>query len=310
MSTQDLFSRGEAFSQRLGSFERPLLMVAHHDDEVPVAGLLQRMGPATRVVWTTNSDGLYFQSDLAPADYAEVRKAEGVRSTGLVGIPASGTTCLDFSEVEIYRRMSALHAGTRSVAEVRPFFDEIRAAVRDVVLDIRPDVVVTLAWQGGQPEHDLTHFFTMLALRDLVAETGRRAAFYHFPAYEYTILLAMRFHPLYRGERLRIRLTPEELARKHEMIAAYPSQEILFTRFRQLFRYLLRPLGLLTGGPRSTDDFLSVEEFGPVPAGLDYAAPPHLLDFFTYMFDDFEGVPVTFSGSVRPLVRSFLDTPD
>ncbi|HUU03395.1 MAG TPA: PIG-L family deacetylase [Myxococcota bacterium] len=302
---KDAYRRGEEFSQRLASFKRPLYLMAHHDDEMPTAGLLQRLGPETRVVWVTNSDGLYFESDMQPAAYGEVRKLEGLRSVGMVGIPKQQTRCLDFSEVEIYRRLSELYSGKSSIEDLRPFFGRIREAVRKVVLEIEPDAVFTLAWQGGQPEHDLTHFFCARALDDLERRTGRRAAFFQLPAYEYTILVAMRFNPLYRGVRIRLRLDARELDNKLKMVAAYPSQVRLFGDFKKLFRYLVGPLGLLSGGPTSADEFMAIEEFGPVPE-IDYTRKPHRLDYLSYMFDDFEGVPVTFSRSVLPVVRAFL----
>ncbi|NOZ00626.1 MAG: hypothetical protein GXP54_01895 [Deltaproteobacteria bacterium] len=306
MPKKDPYRLGEEFTQKLTEFQRPLFLLAHHDDEIPTAGLLQRLAPRLNVVWVTNSDGLYFESDLTPPEYAEVRKAEGIRSVGIGGVDESRTRCLDFSEVEIYRLLSRLHSGDAKIEEARPFFDKIRTAVHETVFDLRPDAVFTLAWQGGQPEHDLTHFFTMLALRDLEHETGQKAAFFHCPAYEYTILVAMRFHPMYRGRRIRLRLDDSELATKMEMVQAYPSQVRLFDDFRKVFKWVAGPIGLLTGGARNMEDFLAVEEFGPVPEGLDYAARPHIIDRCTYMFDDFEGVPVTFRRSVRPIVKAFV----
>jgi hypothetical protein len=192
--------------------------------------------------------------------------------------------------------------------QARPFFQAIRDRVRDTVLALKPDAVFTLAWQGGQPEHDLTHFFTMLALKDLEAATGKRPEFFHMPAYEYTILVAMRFHPLYRGTRIRLRLTADELANKMQMMQAYPSQIRLFTDFSKVFG-IIGKMGYLTGGPKNAEQFVTIEEFGPVPEGLDYTAKPHLFDYFTYMFDDFEGVPVRFLTSVRPIVAAFLANP-
>ncbi len=302
---KDAYRRGEEFSQRLASFKRPLYLMAHHDDEMPSAGLLQRMGPETRIVWVTNSDGLYFESDMQPAAYGEVRKKEGLRSVGVIGIPEQQTRCLDFSEVEIYSWLAELYSGKSSIAKARPYFEQIRRAVSEAVLEINPDAVFTLAWQGGQPEHDLTHFFCARALDDLERRTGRRAAFFHLPAYEYTILVAMRFNPLYRGVRIRLRLDARELDNKLKMVAAYPSQVRLFGDFKKLFRYLVGPLGLLSGGPTSADEFMAIEEFGPVPE-IDYTRKPHRLDYLSYMFDEFEGVPVTFSRSVLPVVRAFL----
>ena len=296
---------GDAFCERLASFQRPLYLLAHHDDELQCAGVLQRLGPRTQVVWMTNSDGLYTESKLTPPEYGELRKAEGLKSVGTLGIPASNTRCLDFSEVEIYRRMAWLYSGEKTMAELKPWFQEMRDAVRKAVFDLKPDMVFTQAWQGGQPEHDLVHFFTVLAVRDFMRETGAKVELYQMPAYEYTILISMRFHPMYKGPRLRIRLTPAELQKKLEMTQAYPSQVRLFEDFRKVFK-VIGWFGLLIGGPRTAEDFMSVEEFGPVPDGIDYAAKPHAFEYFTYMFDDFEGTKVTFLKSIRPIVQAFL----
>ncbi|MCZ7584130.1 MAG: PIG-L family deacetylase [Deltaproteobacteria bacterium] len=199
MVKTDAYRRGEAFSAHAGSYKRPLFLIAHQDDELGYAGLIQRLGPKTRFVWLTNGDGLYFESDLTPPEYAEVRKAEAVNAVGVLGISAAHTACLDFSEADIYRRLSQLHAGTTAMPEQMPFFTTIRDAVRKTIFEMRPDIVFTCAYQGGHPEHDLTHFFTRRALDDYARETGIAVPFFHLPEYEYTILLAFRFHPLYRA---------------------------------------------------------------------------------------------------------------
>jgi LmbE family N-acetylglucosaminyl deacetylase len=308
VARNDPYAAGQDFCATLDRYRRPLFLLAHHDDEIPTAGLLQRLPAGKRVLWVTNSDGLYFESDRTPEDYGKLRQAEGMRSVAHAGVGEAAVTNLGFSEVEIYRRMAWLHAKNKSVAEVRPFFQQIRDRVREAVLDYRPDAVFTLAWQGGQPEHDLTHFFAKLALDDLAKATGTRPDFFHMPAYEYTILVAMRFHPLYRGPRIRLRISEAELKAKMAMMECYPSQVRLFTDFRKVFGWVGK-LGWVTGGPKTAEQYVSIEEFGPVPADLDYTAKPHLFDYFTYMFDDFEGTPVTFKTSVRPLVADFVRDP-
>jgi len=300
------YNRGDDFSVQSKKYHRPLYLMAHHDDEVATAGLLQRLGSNTRVVWVTNSDGLYYESKLAPEKYAAVRQAEGIESVGVIGIPPSHARCLAFSEIEIYRRLSELHSGVSTIEDVRLFFNEIKDAIQKVVFEIQPDAVFTLAWQGGQPEHDLIHFFTRLALEELEEQTGAKPDFFHCPAYEYTILIALRFHPLYPGSRIRLRLNSEELFKKLQMVKAYPSQVRLFEKFRRVFNLFGMSIGRVLGASRTPEEFLSVEEFGPVPEDLDYTARPHLLDFFTYMFDDFQGTPVTFTKSVLPIVKAFL----
>jgi len=303
--SKEAFRLGDEFCRRLPSFQRPVIVLAHHDDEISTAGLLQRLGPRTKAVHTTNSDGLYYESTLTPPAYSEVRIAEGFRSMALLGIPPEGVTNLGFSEVEIYRRFAWLYAGEKTIDEVKPFFQEIRDAVRDTLFALKPDVVLTQAWQGGQPEHDLTHFFTMLAVRDLARETGVPVPLYQLPAYEYTVAIAFRFHPLYRGTRLRIRLTPEELAMKLRLTEVYASQARGFATFRKVVNAVAF-IGVPFGGPRTLEQLMSVEELGPVPADLDYTRKPHRFDALTYMFDDFEGTRVTFTRSVRPVVQAFL----
>lgn len=305
MLLQSAYRLGDEFTARAKHFRQPLFLLAHQDDELNYAGLISRLGPRTKFGWVTNGDGLYKESALTPEAYGELRMAEAVASIGAAGVPPGNAVFLKFSELEIYRRMADLYAGRGSMSDHRAFFDEMRVAVRRTVFAIEPDVVFVCAYQGGQPEHDLAHFFTMLALRDLARERGVRAEFFQLPEYEYTILLAMRFHPLYPGVRYRIRITPAELAIKNAMVAAYPSQVRLFDDFRKVFERIGK-VGRLVGGPATAEEYLSVEEFGPVPERLDYTAKPHLHDWFTYMFDDYEGTPVTFTRSVLPVVRAFL----
>jgi LmbE family N-acetylglucosaminyl deacetylase len=304
--SREAFRLGDELTARIPSFSRPIYVVAHHDDEIPTAGLLQRLGPRTRVVFVTNSDGLYFESQLKPPEYGELRKAEGFRSLATIGLPPENVVNCDFSEVEIYRRMAWLYSGAKTVADVKPFFQEMRDSVRKAVFEARPDVVFTQAWQGGQPEHDLAHFFAVLAVRDYCREAGVKVEVFHLPAYEYTILVAMRFHPLYKGVRVRLRLTPEEYANKLKMLEAYPSQVRLFGDFRKVFRWV-SPFWRPFGGPATMEDMLRTEELGPVPDGIDYTRSTHWFDFCDYMFDDFEGTKVTFKRSVRPIVQAFLE---
>ncbi|MFA6033194.1 MAG: PIG-L family deacetylase [Myxococcota bacterium] len=305
MFTTEAYRRGERFKAGSCGYRKPLFLIAHQDDELNYGGLIQRLGPATEFVWITNGDGLYFETKLTPEAYGELRMAEAVKAVGAVGIPEANTSFLKFSEIEIYRRMSELYSGKSDMSGNREYFDGMRRSVREALFRAAPDIVFTCAWQGGHPEHDLAHFFTALAVKDYVKETGKNVEFFHLPEYEYTILLAMRFHPLYRGERYRIRLTPEELSGKMRIIDAYPSQVRLFDEFRKVFGYI-GLAGHVTGGPKNAEEYLSSEEFGPVPAGIDYTRKPHLFDYFTYMFDDFEGVPVTFTRSILPIVKAFV----
>lgn len=285
-------------------YKRPLLIVAHQDDELNYAGLIQRLGSDTRIIWVTNGDGLYFEMNIPPHEYSKIRQEEAIKAASIIDLKEENLRCLQFSEVEIYRRFAELYQNPPSIQSHKRFFEEIKESIKKMVYEIEPDIIITDAWQGGHPEHDLTHFLTFCAIRDYEKEKSKRIDFIHIPEYEYTILLAMRFHPLYRGEIYRIFLTSAELEKKREIIEAYSSQRRLFSKFERLFTYI-GYIGRITGGPRSALEYLSIEEFGPVPR-IDYTRKPHITDYLTYMFDDFEGRPLTFSRSILPIIKEFI----
>ena len=295
----------EEFIQAYDRMERPLAVLAHQDDEVPFGGTLAHAGDRGRIVWVTNGDGLYFETDVAPRQYATIRKSEALKSAAALGITADRTECLDFSEVEIYRRLSYVTQAADAATLLRPFFQKMIDAIRDRIFAYRPQVVFTPAYQGGNPEHDLTHYFTRLALDDYQKQTGETVPLIHVPMYEYIILVALRFNPFYRGLRWRYRLNENEMRAKRNMLEAYPSQVNLFRGFEKIANATGK-LAVLTGGKAVTaEEFLGQEEFGPVPEDWDYLKNPHTFDRANYIGDHFAGIPVSFDKSIRPIVASF-----
>ena len=295
----------DAFIDALDRCERPVAMLAHQDDEVAFGGTLARCADRARIVWVTNGDGMYFETDVSPKQYGEIRKAETLKSAAAVGITAKQTECLDFSEVEIYRRLSYVTLNPEAVIWLRPWFTKMIDAIRDRVFALRPQALFVCAYQGGNPEHDLTHYFTRLALDDYEKETGETVPLVQVPMYEYIVAVALRFNPFYPGLRWRYRLREEDFAKKRRMYDAYPSQTDLFEKFQAI----IQGVGLLTlatSGRRLTiEQYLGVEEYGPVSANWDYLKNPHNLDSANYIGDHFAGIPVSFDASVRPIVASF-----
>ena len=284
-------------------WERPLFVIAHQDDELGYGGLIQRLGPKTRFIWVTNGDGLYFLDKVTPEEYGKIRMQEAINAVGAVGIPEKNTQCLEFSEVEIYRHMSFLYKDPDSFEKYRPFWENIRNSVKEAIFDAKPDAVFTGAWQGGHPEHDLTHFFTRLAVDEYEKETGKALPFFHLPEYEYTILIAFRFHPLYKGRKLKFKLTEEEVEGKKRIMDSYPSQYRLFEKFESVLGKVSWVSGLF-GGPKSANEYLSEEHFGPVPKELDYSKSTHIFEAANYIGDDFEGTPIGFARCIRPIVQA------
>jgi len=285
--------------------ERPLISVAHQDDELGYSGLIQRIGPKARFFFMTNGDGLAPGLGEDPIKYAEMRKAECVNALGSLGIPADHVRCLDFSEIEIYAHMARFTDEPGRAREAIEFFGRIRTALSEAVAALKPDLVFLAAFQGGHPEHDLSHFFTALALGDLARRTGEEVPLFHFPEYELTILLPMRFRPWYPGNRITLRLTEEEMENKLAMAAHYPSQEGLFRKFEMVANTLTLPFRLTRRG-KGGRSFFSKEVISQVPADFDYSRPPYTIDFFNYMFEDFEGTPISFKRCIQPIVGHFL----
>ena len=285
--------------------ERPVTIVAHQDDEVTFSGMLSRAGKKMKICWVTNGDGLYFQPNVSPAEYGKIRMAEAIESAKAVGIPKKNTTCLAYSEVDIYKHFMHLSDNTEAIRWVKEFFQPIADDVRDYVFKTRPQVVFTCAYQGGNPEHDVTHYLTRIAVDAYEKETGETVPFIHVPMYEYVILVALRFNPFYRGLRWRYELRDQEKANKRAQFDAYPSQEEVFSGFRKVIG-ALGWLGYLKNGRKMTpESYLAVEEFGPVPEDWDYLANPHRFDWANYIGDHFGKTPVTWERSIKPIVQAF-----
>lgn len=287
---------------------RPLFIFAHQDDETVLAGIIRRIiGEDERgsFVWWTNGDGLAPGSGMSPAAYAKVRIAEAEEALRRLGGSAKRKVDIESSEIENYRRLTHVAENGRSRDRAFEYFlaeaDKVERAVRDA----DPDRVFLLAWQGGHPEHDLTHLMTARAVRKLRSETGRAIPIVQVPAYEYVIACAMRFKPWFTGDRRRIELGPEELEAKRNVFGAYPSQAALFNKFESVVR-ALGWASLIKGKRITTEQYLSVEELGVVDPALDYAKSTHRLDRLNYMLDDFEGTPIRFSTMLRPIAELLL----
>lgn len=298
-------TRQENLSRVLAQAQRPLVVLAHQDDELGCTGVLQRTSDRVTVIFMTNGDGLAPAEGEDPRVYAELRRKEALGSLRAAGIAADSVRFLGHSEIEIYRHMALLTRQPTNRPSVVDFFKPIHESIAQAIAEVRPDVVFTVAFQGGHPEHDLAHFFTAHSLRTIAGTHSIPIPpLYQFPEYELTILIPMRFRPWYRGEILWVELTEEELVRKRAMVDCYPSQKGLVRRFERVVSLLTFPRRLILREDTQRS-FFGREQLSPVGPSLDYRTPPYRIDFFNYMFEDFEGVPITFKRCIRPIVAAF-----
>lgn len=286
----------------------PLFIFAHQDDETVLAGAIRRIagdGRRGRFVWWTNGDGLAPEARMDPVEYAKIRIAEA--STAVVALGGSTDRKVDLasSEIENYRRFTHVAMGGAVGDAALEYFRGEALRVERAVRDANPDRVFLLAWQGGHPEHDLTHVMTVRAIRRLREETGRPIPIVQCPAYEYVIACALRFKPWFQGDRRRIVLDEQERRAKRTVFECYPSQRALFAKFERVVA-ATGYLGLLRGRRISTEDYLGTEELGVVDPDLDYLRSTHRVEALNYMFDDFEGIKIRFDTMIRPIVRDVL----
>ena len=278
---------------------RVLFFFAHQDDELPYGGLIQRAPAGSRFLWLTNGDGIADELKMEPAEYAAARQLETMAALRTVGVERDRLTLLGHSEKVIYRQFLAVASRPH---EALPFFLRLSAQVTAEFQAARPDVVFTLAWQGGHPEHDLVHLLARAACATL---PGTRL--FELPEYELANLVPLRFPPWHLGPVYELKLTPEEMAGKQRMRNCYPTQARILRQFTCLIR-TVGLLGIVTAGrPLGIKEYLGVETFGPVPEKREYTASPHGLDSLDYVGDDCDGVPISYVRMIAPIARALVE---
>ena len=233
----------DALSSLLGA---SLIVLAHPDDEcVAYGALLQRMADPTVLFLTDGAprDPYFWERYGSREAYASLRQQEARQALAQVGV----------------RRVQFVAAncnGSAAASEVlvdQELFRRLPAAWRELsgaIERLRPQALLTLAYEGGHPDHDSCNLLVSLASRT-----------FELPAWEAPIYSRARHSDSGRpqpqrfiqenGTEVDIRPTPAEVERKREMWRTYSSQGD-FLRF-------FSP---------------EVETVRPLPA-YDYSQPPH-----------------------------------
>ena len=288
-------------SELFADGRRHPVLLAHHDDELPYAGLIARMGPNVRVVWLTNSDGLAHEDGMAPEAYAQARWEESVTALAHLGVGEEKLLSFWHSEYELYDLFAKMGAGELNGQVPKRFFemaDQVEADARA----FEPDVVWTLAYQGGHPEHDLMHLYAARFVRRYREETGKELPFYELPAYE-LIVVPLRFKPWRRAPFHEIWLSEDEREAKGKMLESYPTQARIIGDFRKIVT-LYGKLSWLRLRPFTFAEYGNRETFAPVPDDRDYGRSTHLSPKLDYMFDDYQKRPIRFDKAIAPIARA------
>lgn len=245
--------KGEALKKICLDNEPPpdtLVVIAHPDDEViGLGGRLRHLKDASFIHVT----------DGAPEDmndaiacgfktrraYAEERRNELFSALALASIDPAQCFEAGFADQESSHDLP-----------------EVAERLYVLIKAIAPEAVMTLAYEGGHPDHDSTSFGVHAACAMIEAGGGKAPEIIEFPLYhsksgEMAILEFLTS----RNDEITLVLSEEERETKKLMISRFKTQKRILSPFP-----------------------LSFERFRLAPA-YDFAAPPHGGDVFYDSFD-------------------------
>lgn len=217
---------------------RTLIIVAHPDDEAVGCGsLLQRMREPVVVFCTDGAprDRYFWEKFGSREEYARVRREEARRAlshAGVIGIeflPPMPNCAQLFVDQDLFMN-------------VRPALERLN----DLVSRIRPKALLTLAYEGGHPDHDTCAFLTSSLSREHV-----------LPAWEFPLYhrkegkFEKQSFVVPEGNEVLFDATCEEVERKRRMLQEYASQKETVDLFNP-----------------------AIERYRPQPA-YDFTRPPH-----------------------------------
>jgi LmbE family N-acetylglucosaminyl deacetylase len=217
---------------------RVAIMSPHPDDEVIGAG---SQLPTFQDVWIVQvTDGAPANLRDARAyrfssseEYARARRKELIDALGLAGIDAG----------------RALELGFRDQETVFNLVPLARALVR-ALEELRPEMVLAPAYEGGHPDHDSVAFAVAQAIRLIQRATGHRLPVTEFALY-HNRGGALCSGEFLSGESVAVNLSAAERAFKQKLVDCFTTQ-------------------------KQTLSWISIERecFRPAPE-YDFTRPPH-----------------------------------
>jgi LmbE family N-acetylglucosaminyl deacetylase len=203
-----------------------VLLCAHPDDEtIGASACLSRLRNPTVVFLTDGAPrdpGLRSpRATGSRARYARMRHEEAIAALALAGVSIDRILFLGGVDQE------AIH----EIALLAERFASLLAQVE-------PDIVITHCYEGGHPDHDAAALIATVSNRILAREKKNAPEVLEMTSYHLRDgqCVTGEFLPRDRGqssgaEELTIELSPDERARKEQMLAAYVSQQTILSRF-------------------------------------------------------------------------------
>jgi LmbE family N-acetylglucosaminyl deacetylase len=204
---------------------RTIVLVPHHDDEAISCGILLQRMRSPLVVFATDGaprDEFFWKRYGSRQAYAELRRDEAAKAMAIAGVK-------DFEFLPLLR------GGAIFVdQELYQVIPQAIEAVSELITRHRADALLTLAYEGGHPDHDASAFIVSMLARE-----------FRVSAWEMPIYSRPNGRPhrqaflLETGEEIILQPTESEIRKKADMFRCYASQGALrdfFDPRRELFR--------------------------------------------------------------------------
>lgn len=203
--------------------DRTLVVVAHPDDECIGAGaLLQRIQHATVVFCTDGGprDEYFWNKYDSREAYASVRRNEAETVAKIAGVKR--LALLPIADQELHLNLQLA-------------WEQLDC----LVLESKPISVLTLAYEGGHPDHDCCAFLSS------VLASRHQLPVWEMPLYHRTNRGPQhQMFPLPSDDIVDLQITANEIERKRQMVNAYGSQagvldgfDLAVERFRPQAKY-------------------------------------------------------------------------
>jgi len=197
--------------------KKTVIVVAHPDDEVIAFGaIMQRMRDAVVVFATDGAprDDYFWKEYGSREAYARIRRKEAQQALSVVGARPVFLADLAPSglvDQELFRNLP-----------------EAMDALGAVMASERPDAVLTLAYEGGHPDHDSACFIASHCCQSLGVPVWE-APLYHRSAEQAGV--AQKFI-VPTGQEIVTQVEGHALKKKIEMFHTYVSQKLVLDGFR------------------------------------------------------------------------------
>ena len=197
-----------------------MVLVAHPDDEsIACGGLLQKMRDPFVVFATDGApeDEFFWGKHGSRAAYSKVRQQEARAALAHVGVHEVKFLVDDAT--------NPAHLVDQRLFRAIP---ETLELLRPIVQQLRPQALLTLAYEGGHPDHDTCSFLS-----------SRLGSEFHLPVWEAPLYhrtsdgggVYQRFVNE-QGEVIEYSVNGEDLERKQRMLGSYKSQFDALPHFR------------------------------------------------------------------------------